>query len=173
VRGCPGGWGLVAGNDDPLALDNESEHPAARLWRACSSGMAWMIGASCGVSCSVRIRGMRFRGGLVFKAHIPVYHSTLGWRVIKRRRERGCMRREVRHDDAPGGVESGGDGTVGRAGACVLLERRREDAPVGLCYRLGGDNLSELSANYQPPANKTGTDNSPQGSLRVYPRTLL
>jgi len=28
----------------------------------------------------------RFRGGLVFKAHRLVYHSTLGWRVIKKRR---------------------------------------------------------------------------------------
>ena len=28
---------------------------------------------------------------------------------------------------------------------------------LGLCNRLGGDNLSELSANYQPPADKTGT----------------
>ena len=27
----------------------------------------------------------RFRGGLVSKAHRPVYHSTLGMRVIKRR----------------------------------------------------------------------------------------
>ena len=37
----------------------------------------------------------RRRGGLVFKAHRLVYQSTLGWRVIKkkkkeRRRERGC-----------------------------------------------------------------------------------
>jgi len=37
---------------------------------------------------------------------------------------------------------------------------------LGLCYRLGGDNLSELSANYQPPADKTDTDNSPQGRNR-------
>ena len=29
-----------------------------------------------------------FRGGLVFKAHKLVYHSTLGVRVIKRERER-------------------------------------------------------------------------------------
>ena len=29
----------------------------------------------------------RFRGGLVFKAHRLVYHSTLGWRVIKKKRE--------------------------------------------------------------------------------------
>jgi len=28
----------------------------------------------------------RFRGGLVFKAHRLVYHSTLGWRVIKKKK---------------------------------------------------------------------------------------
>ena len=28
----------------------------------------------------------RFQGGLVFKAHRPVYHSTLGWRVIKKKK---------------------------------------------------------------------------------------
>ena len=27
----------------------------------------------------------RFRGGLVFKAHRPLYHSTLGLRVIKKK----------------------------------------------------------------------------------------
>ena len=30
----------------------------------------------------------RFRGGLVVKAHRLVYHSTLGWRVIKKRKLR-------------------------------------------------------------------------------------
>ena len=29
----------------------------------------------------------RFRGGLVFKAHRLVHHSTLGWRVIKKRED--------------------------------------------------------------------------------------
>jgi len=29
----------------------------------------------------------RFRGGLVFKAHRRLYHSTLGLRVIKKKRE--------------------------------------------------------------------------------------
>jgi len=29
----------------------------------------------------------RFRGGLVFKAHRLVYHSTLGWRVIKKKKK--------------------------------------------------------------------------------------
>jgi len=37
----------------------------------------------------------RFRGGLVFKAHRLVYHSTLGSRVMKRKKfgmlGRGCM----------------------------------------------------------------------------------
>jgi len=30
----------------------------------------------------------RFRGGLVFKAHRLLYHSTLGLRVIKKKRRR-------------------------------------------------------------------------------------
>ena len=30
----------------------------------------------------------RFRGGLVFKAHRLVYHSTLGLRVIKKKKNR-------------------------------------------------------------------------------------
>ena len=28
----------------------------------------------------------RFRGGLVFKAHRLLYHLTLGWRVIKKKK---------------------------------------------------------------------------------------
>ena len=31
---------------------------------------------------------MRTRGGLVFKAHRLVYHSAVGWRVIKNEEER-------------------------------------------------------------------------------------
>jgi len=31
----------------------------------------------------------RFRGGLTFEAHRLVNHSTLGWRVIKKKKERG------------------------------------------------------------------------------------
>jgi len=31
------------------------------------------------------------RGGLVFKAHRLVYHSTLGWRVIKKKKLRVYM----------------------------------------------------------------------------------
>ena len=38
----------------------------------------------------VRRNVKRFRGGLVFKAHRLLYHSTLGWRVIKRERELGA-----------------------------------------------------------------------------------
>ena len=29
----------------------------------------------------------RFRGGLVFKAHRLVHHTTLGWRVIKKKKK--------------------------------------------------------------------------------------
>ena len=37
----------------------------------------WCMAGTCG----------RFRSGLVFKAHRPVYHSTLGWRVIKKKKK--------------------------------------------------------------------------------------
>ena len=30
---------------------------------------------------------MTFRGGLVFKAHRLLYHSTLGWRVVEKKKE--------------------------------------------------------------------------------------
>ena len=33
-----------------------------------------------------------FRGGLVFKAHRLVYHSTLGWRVIKKKKKVEVLR---------------------------------------------------------------------------------
>jgi len=36
----------------------------------------------------VRINVKRFRGGLVFKAHRSLYHSTLGSRVIKKKKKR-------------------------------------------------------------------------------------
>ena len=39
---------------------------------------------------------------------------------------------------------------------------------LGLSCRLGGDNLSELSATYQPPADKSNTDNFPQGSFHDF-----
>ena len=35
----------------------------------------------------------RFRGGLVFKAHRLLYHSTLGSRVVTKRRRRESVRR--------------------------------------------------------------------------------
>ena len=33
----------------------------------------------------------RFRGGLVFKAHRLLYHSTLGSRVIKKKKKAPCI----------------------------------------------------------------------------------
>jgi len=38
----------------------------------------------------------RFRGGLVFKAHRLVYHSTLGLRVIKKKKKGTWMRQALR-----------------------------------------------------------------------------
>ena len=32
-------------------------------------------------------KSVRFRGGLVFKAHRPVYHTTLDWRLINEEAE--------------------------------------------------------------------------------------
>ena len=33
-----------------------------------------------------------------------------------------------------------------------------------MCYRLGGDMLSDLSANYRLGDDRTGNDNSPEGT---------
>jgi len=57
-----------------------------------------VIPASLGRGCCCR-NVKRFRGGLVFKAHKLVYHSTLGLRVIKKKKA----------------------GAVARAGRCVVF----------------------------------------------------
>ena len=41
-----------------------------------------------GVDPDVQNRLLRFRGGLVFKAHRLLYHSTLGLRLIKKKKNR-------------------------------------------------------------------------------------
>ena len=52
----------------------------------CHQPMAKMLWARLDVPVILLSRNVRrFRGGLVFKAHRPLYHSTLGLRVIKRR----------------------------------------------------------------------------------------
>ena len=45
------------------------------------------LGAAQFAKVLLRRNVKRFRGGLVFKAHRLLYHSTLGWRVIKKKRE--------------------------------------------------------------------------------------
>jgi len=68
----------------------------------------------------------RFRGGLVFKAHRLVYHSTLGWRVIKKKKslkwnmegESGPLRAvHVSRHKWPGGLVSRGSQPVRKPGA--------------------------------------------------------
>ena len=46
----------------------------------------------------------RFRGGLVFKARRLVYHSTLGWRVIQKKK-----------NERSGGTDAGGEGVTAAA----------------------------------------------------------
>ena len=58
----------------------------------------------------------RFRGGLVFKAYRILYHSTLGLRVIKRKRVHpsGCG---VRALEVQGGVPLNVDEDLVRVGS--------------------------------------------------------
>ena len=48
----------------------------------------------------------RFRGGLVFKAHGPVYHSSLGSRVRKKKREESEASARGRRHDGQARVDS-------------------------------------------------------------------
>jgi len=53
----------------------------------------------------------RFRGGLVFKAHSLLYHSTLGLRVIKKKKKKtwvDAAKRKRRGDETPSGYEARG-----------------------------------------------------------------
>ena len=47
----------------------------------------------------------RFRGGLVFKAHRLLYHSTLGSRVIKKKRKKNLLHINPAADAAEAGKE--------------------------------------------------------------------
>jgi len=48
------------------------------------AGLGLMIGANIIQVYTTNVQ--RFRGGLVFKAHRLLYHSTLGLKVLKKRR---------------------------------------------------------------------------------------
>jgi len=50
------------------------------------SSKVYTLGITCFRLLNLR-NVKRFRGGLVCKAHRLVYHSTLGWRVIKKKTE--------------------------------------------------------------------------------------
>ena len=59
------------------------------------------LGPRPGVSFrSIHFTEKRFRSGLVFKAHRLLYHSTLGLRVIKKRRRRARYQTAERLIDA-------------------------------------------------------------------------
>ena len=66
----------------------------------------------------------RFRGGLVFKAHRRLHHSTLGLRVIKKKQDTwgGCPAVSGAFDDM---VEGGGEGAAAGV-ACRSLPDAEE-----------------------------------------------
>ena len=51
----------------------------------------------------------RFRGGRVLKAHRLLYHSALGWRVMKKKKKTGTVAAESGQGSTVGvrGLESG------------------------------------------------------------------
>ena len=53
------------------------------------------------IRLEIHINMQRFRGGLVFKAHGLLYHSTLGLRVIKKKRRLEEGRRDNRGSRPP------------------------------------------------------------------------
>ena len=89
-----------------------STHSCCVRGGSCSlpeAGLAFACHHLQGLMCEERESDrnvQRFRGGLVFKAHRRLYHSTLGLRVIKRRRREkitceGRARDLVRHSAPP------------------------------------------------------------------------
>jgi len=96
----------------------------------------------------------RFRGGLVSKAHRLVYHSTLGLRVIKKKKY--CRERRVgRRPRAPALWRDA------HAAVPVSLYRARERVPVGWCHQTWGDNISVLPDFISLPADNTELPQSP------------
>ena len=83
-----------------------------RSWRpgtrTCPCSAAAALGSGPGLTPV-----QRFRGGLVFKAHRLLYHSTLGLRVIKKKRRHLLARRGGREDRVLDGPASGEKGSKG------------------------------------------------------------
>ena len=73
----------MAISGDGARIVSGSNDRTVKIWEAAS-------GAEVRELLSRNVK--RFRGGLVFEAHRLLYHSTLGWRAIKRERERESAR---------------------------------------------------------------------------------
>jgi len=73
----------------------------------------------------------RFRGGLVFKAHRLVYHSTLGWRVIKKKKtiSQSASRQ---YQSVPARKNM-----ANSKGLIVTLSVRTSPCPYAIAYRRG------------------------------------
>jgi len=72
-------WSRVWGFKDPSC-------PGSQVTKKETFGVWYSVLIVSGSECSVQGFVQRFRGGLVFKAHRLVYHSSVGLRVIKKRR---------------------------------------------------------------------------------------
>ena len=64
------------------------------VWCMCHWLWCGVGGRESGVLLRRNVK--RFRGGLVFKAHRLVYHSTLGWRIIKKKKKKSGVRAAAR-----------------------------------------------------------------------------
>ena len=62
---------------------------------------------------------------------------------------------------------------VGWIAACGRQKHWGSAVLAGLCYRLGGGRISDLSAFYRLGGDRTDRDRFPPGNLWVYPRTVL
>jgi hypothetical protein len=90
---------------------------------------------------SIRRNVKRFRGGLVFKAHRLVYHSTLGLRVIKKEKVGGA---------GPGGVERGAErarGTPAREQDAFISQFPHKSVNVSFIVTDAKNMLTNLCGN--------------------------
>ena len=89
-------------------------------WYQCS-----LLGStSCSRHAPLGRNVKRFRRGLVFKAHRLLYHSTLGWRVIKKKKTRATRPSDVRR------------GLLARMGGVYRgTSLIRNSPPLGPCSR--------------------------------------
>ena len=89
----------------------------------------------------------RFRGGLVFKVHRFLYHSTLGLRVIKKKKKKSGAR-ECFHEPRPG---ESGTGTATASGCTSIRGVNASLRHASLCRCFGHRTPPHLWQTARPP----------------------